>query len=66
MERRFSNRLEQPRAVHILIENQPGRSGPLKSFRVAQLMLIGGEGKRNQDRRPPRRRQFRNSTCAGA
>ena len=46
----------QPLARHLLIFHQPRGAGFHQRLRIAQLMIIGREGKGNQDRRPPRRR----------
>src|SRR5262249_15487677 len=41
--------LEQSLSIHVLVQDQPRRSCLLELLRIAQLVLVGGEGKRYQD-----------------
>src|SRR5271165_664260 len=47
----FCDFLEEPAAVHLRVENQPSRAEFGERFGVAELVLIGRGGQRNQDGR---------------
>ncbi len=48
----------------VTVQQELGCAGALERFRVAQLVIVGGEGKRYQHRRLSRSRDFRHRTRA--